>query len=119
MALPRERRLRSARRIALVSRTGRHAGGSIGRLSALPRDDPGPTRLACSAGRRLGSAVRRNRCRRRAQAAFVALTGRIAEGLDLVLRAGPGLEQLEFAELRAELERLLGQVGGLREPEAT
>lgn len=116
MALPRERRLRCARRIVAALRRGRQASESIGRLHALARGDEGPTQLACVFPRRLGGAVRRNRGRRRVHAAFGALAPRLKVGWDLVFRAAAGLDRREFAELRAELERLLEQVGGVREP---
>jgi len=67
-------------------------------------DDPGTVRVAYAVPRALGTAVVRNRVRRRLRAmtAELAAAGDLAPGLHLV-GAAPGAEALPAAELRRHL----------------
>lgn len=63
------------------------------------------TRLGIAASRRLGSAVKRNRLKRRMREAFRRIRHELPRGLDLVVLPQPGLEPT-VAEMQASLRRL-------------
>jgi ribonuclease P protein component len=67
-------------------------------------------RFGISTGRRLGSAVRRNRVRRRLREILRANPNRTGHGWDVLIVARPGSVDASFDELRAAIERLLGGV---------
>jgi ribonuclease P protein component len=76
--------------------------------------DPGtPPRFAYAVGRRVGTAVARNRLRRRLRAA-VATAGSLRPGAYLV-GAGPEAARLSFGELRDTLCEALEAVARLPE----
>ena len=78
------------------------------------RNDLDRTRFGISTGRRLGSAVERNRVRRRLRVLLRALAGRVAAGWDVLLVARPAAAAASQAELGEALERLL-RTSGLME----
>lgn len=103
--------------IRALFRTGR-------RLSAPPLrviyrlTDLGHPRLGVQVSRRAaGSAVRRNRIRRRAREAFRRLLDPSATGVDVMVLAGPEVEALAFEELLARGRKLVERIErGEREP---
>ena len=64
------------------------------------RDDVGPPKATVVAGRRVGSAVRRNRAKRRLRAALSLQT--LPAGRDIVLVARPGADEAPFSQLCQE-----------------
>ena len=72
VALPRAARLSAREQIAAVRRHGRRGQGAIGSLWAQP-SATAHSRLAVAMPKRLGTAVVRNRVRRRLQAHFARL----------------------------------------------
>jgi len=76
------------------------------------------TRYGISTGRRLGSAVARNRVRRRLRTILRSLDERIDRGWDVLLVARPAAAAASQAELEKTLERLL-RLGGLLEGTGT
>lgn len=110
-------RLARAEEFRLVYREGtRHSSRFLVihvRPTALPT-----VRLGLAVGRRVGSAVARNRMRRRLREAVVAHRQGIERGVDLVVVARPEAAAATFAELRADLATalrsaaLLGSAGG-------
>lgn len=58
----------------------------------------------------VGSAVQRNLVKRRARAALRERLSTFANGQDLVFRALPGLAELSWSELSAELDSCLAQI---------
>ncbi len=66
----------------------------------------GEPRVAVVAGRRVGSAVARNRAKRRLRAAAAATNP--PRGRDAVLVARPSSVSAPFAALRSEVERIEG-----------
>ena len=64
------------------------------------RDDVGPPRATVVAGRRVGSAVRRNRAKRRLRAALGLQT--LPSGRDIVLVARAGADEAPFSQLCQE-----------------
>lgn len=77
------------------------------------RNDLDRTRYGISTGRRLGSAVVRNRLRRRLKVLLRALagSGRMGRGWDILLVARPAAAGASQAELGLALERLLAASG--------
>jgi ribonuclease P protein component len=71
------------------------------------RNDLERTRFGISTGRRVGSAVVRNRVRRRLRAVLRRLAVDIARGWDVLIVARPAAASASQAELEATLERLL------------
>jgi ribonuclease P protein component len=78
------------------------------------RNELDRTRYGISTGRRLGSAVVRNRVRRRLKTLLRGLDGGIGRGWDVLLVARPESARASQAELGDALARLL-RSGGLME----
>lgn len=110
VGLPRRLRLGPARRVREVARRGRRVGGRIGVLCYLP-GETSLSRLGQSFARRLGTAVARNRARRRLQEAFLRLEPEISGAWDLFLRAGRGAMEADGCALRHGFEELLREAG--------
>jgi ribonuclease P protein component len=68
---------------------------------------PGTGRVAVVAGRRIGSAVRRNRARRILRAAWRELAPGIGPGRDVVLVAKGAIAEAKTQDLVAEMNGLL------------
>jgi ribonuclease P protein component len=91
--MKRRHRLSRSRDFDTVYRHGRSTATRYLVLYTFPReeqDDEGP-RLGLAVSRQLGSAVERNRLKRRLRAAFEELAGRLPADHDYVLIARPGL----------------------------
>jgi ribonuclease P protein component len=71
------------------------------------RNNQERTRFGISTGKRIGSAVVRNRVRRRLRMLLRALDGRMAEGWDVLIVCRPPAATATQAELGAALERLM------------
>ena len=125
--LPQQSRMRRPEDFRRVLRTGRRAGGSViaGHL-LLPADsDVGvlsgdPAKVGFIVSRAVGSAVVRNRVKRRLRELVRRRVASLPGGCLLVLRAHPAAAGVRQADLAADLdlviERLLRrQVGALRE----
>ena len=94
--MKRRHRLSRSRDFDAVYRQGRSVATRYLVLYAFPREDQdgeGP-RLGLAVSRRLGSAVERNRIKRRLRAAFDELAEALPQGNDYVLIARPGLTEL-------------------------
>jgi len=78
-----------------------------------------PTRYGISTGRRIGSAVARNRVRRRLRSLLRGLSGRIGGGWDVLIVARPPAAAASQAELGAALERLMIGAGLMEGKTAT
>jgi ribonuclease P protein component len=75
------------------------------------RNELGQTRFGISTGRRVGSAVIRNRIRRRIREVLRTLSPRIESGWDILIVARPPAAEAAQSELAAILERLIQQAG--------
>ena len=105
---------REGRRVSLrhfVALLARHEAPGASRLDAAADGDtrgvgPGAdgARLGIVASRRVGSAVVRNRIKRRLREWFRRRRGQLPAGIDLVLIVRPGADSLEWAQLVAELD---------------
>lgn len=74
-----------------------------------PRRDRSP-RVGFVVSKGVGSAVIRNRTKRRLRALMAAHLAGLPGGVDLVVRAQPAAGAASFAELGADLEHLLPRV---------
>ncbi len=79
--------------------------------SNLPRN-----RYGFVAGKRLGGAVHRNRCKRRMRALIHSLHNGLRQGFDIVLVARPAMCRQPFLELQRILKRLLLQARIIETP---
>ena len=125
--LPQQSRMRRPEDFRRVLRTGRRAGGSViaghllladGSAGAVRSGDPAKVGFVVS--RAVGSAVVRNRVKRRLRELMRRRVASLPGGCLLVLRAHPAAAGVRQADLAADLdlviERLLRrQVGALRE----
>jgi ribonuclease P protein component len=95
-------------RLRALGRRGR--SGALTVVHAPASDPSDPPRVAFAVGRRTGSAVVRNRVRRRLRAILrdEAAAGSLAPGLYLV-SAGPAAPGLAFGDLRRHLDRAIAQ----------
>lgn len=116
--LPRESRMRRPEEFRLVMRTGRRAGASL--LSGhLLAGRPAPaTRVGFIVSRAVGSAVVRNRVKRRLRELMRVRIVALPEGCMLVVRAHPAAAGARQAELAADLDLVINrllrrQVGAL------
>ena len=74
------------------------------------------TRYGISTGRRIGSAVVRNRVRRRLRSILGRLGANVSVGWDVLLVARPAAATVTQAELESVLKRLLVSAGLLADP---
>jgi ribonuclease P protein component len=81
-------------------------------LAVLAGEEPIPPRLAYSVGRRVGSAVVRNRVRRRLRAAVHSHRSDLRPGSAYLFGAGPAAAEATFAELDAAVGELLRTAAG-------
>jgi ribonuclease P protein component len=88
-----------------VVRRGRRTSTRMAVVYRIDRDDDAPMRFGFIASRAIGSAVQRNRWRRRLRAAARELVDAGGSGRDIVVRGLPGCADQGFAELRETLHR--------------
>ena len=91
-------------------------GGSRSRAHPLllvryRRNEAEVTRYGLSTGRRLGTAVVRNRTRRRLREALRRIDARVAPGWDVLVVARQASATASHVELTQTLERLMGAAG--------
>ena len=113
--MQRRHRLSRSRDFDAVYRHGRSVSTRFLVLYSFARDDDGPVRIGFAVPRGTGSAVVRNRVKRRLREAWRARLVHIPAGRDYVLIARPGLaEALEargFDWLGERIDEVLGKVG--------
>jgi ribonuclease P protein component len=114
-----DRRLRRRADFQRVYRSGRKAHGRFAAIFCLPREAPtAPWRLGLTATRKTGSAVRRNRQRRRVREFFRIRQARIPEGWDFVVNTKAAMNDATPEALSRDLTRTLLRLGIERKPEA-
>lgn len=84
-------------------RRGRRVSTSNTVLHVLDRRVPDPARFGFIVTKAVGGAVVRNRVRRRLRAVCRELLPGIEHGRDVVIRALPGSDQLDWATLHSEI----------------
>lgn len=94
-------------------RAGRSIRGKILTLRYMP-SPTGVSRLGVQVGKRVGSAVIRNRVKRRLREQFRRIKHRLEEPTDLLLWAFPESAKASSAVIREDMERLLTQARLLR-----
>jgi ribonuclease P protein component len=100
-------RLRRSDDIRAVFSRGKRVGESRVHAHVLPRGDTSPGRWTVVANRRVGSAVVRNRAKRRLRAIMRACV--VPAGIDMVLVARPETASAPSAALAADVQRLVEQ----------
>jgi ribonuclease P protein component len=109
--LARAARLRSSGEFTAVMRRrtghGRGAGAALVVHAALESDRAGPPRFGFAVPRAVGSAVVRNRVRRRLRALCAARQDALPDGVRVVVRALAPAAGMTFAALGTELDRCL------------
>jgi ribonuclease P protein component len=131
--LPQQSRMRRAEDFRRVLRTGRRAGGSVLAGHLLLAVGPGgaagtsgevlsgdPAKVGFVVSRAVGSAVVRNRVKRRLRELMRGRLASLPRGCLLVLRAHPAAASARQADLAADLDLVIGrllrrQVGALRQ----
>jgi len=118
--LPAGHRLRASSDFAAAVRGpgGARAGSTLIVVHANQTDARAgqPPRVGLVVSKSVGTAVVRNRTKRRLRALMAARVPVIPTGTDVVVRANPVAAQADTSELASELDRLLGRV--LRRMEA-
>jgi ribonuclease P protein component len=94
-----------------VYRQGTAYRGRLFSVHAFPNEH-GTPRLGLSVPRKVGNAVTRNAVRRRLREVFYSCISELSGNLDLVVSARPAAAEATFEELREELSKSLGRVGG-------
>ncbi|MGI5819990.1 MAG: ribonuclease P protein component [Armatimonadota bacterium] len=102
--MPTLRRQQDLDRVFQEGRWRRMRAVAVGTYS---RDDDGPSRFAVVAGRRIGTAVRRNRARRRIREALRLMVPEIRGGADVVLAARQDTPDVDFRVLQQAIRRVL------------
>ena len=124
--LPQQSRMRRSEDFRRVLRTGRGAGGSVvaGHLLLAGSDGPvrsgDPAKVGFIVSRAVGSAVVRNRVKRRFRELMRRRVASLPGGCLLVLRAYPAAASARQEDLAADLDLVIGrllrrQVGALRQ----
>jgi len=83
------------------------------------RTDLGNTRFGLATGRKLGTAVVRNRVRRRLRGALRVMAPSFQPGWDVLIIARPALVKADHDALVEALRRLLGRSGVIGGPSTT
>jgi ribonuclease P protein component len=104
----REHRLTRSADFERTTRAGKRWAGDLVVVYHLP--GAGPTRVGLAVGRRIGTAVVRNRVRRRLREAVRPLLPHLAGG-DLVVVARAGAERAEVADLARSIAALAETAG--------
>lgn len=130
--LPQQSRMRRAEDFRRALRAGRRAGGSVlsGHLLPVAAPEPAgsdgavrpsdPAKVGFIVSRAVGSAVVRNRVKRRLRELMRRRLASLPGGCLLVLRAHPAAASARQADLAADLDLVIGrllrrQVGALRQ----
>lgn len=121
--LPQQSRMRRAEDFRRVLRTGRRAGGSVltGHLLLPVGPDGGagtpgevlsgdPAKVGFVVSRAVGSAVVRNRVKRRLRELMRGRLASLPRGCLLVLRAHPAAASARQADLAADLDLVIGRL---------
>jgi ribonuclease P protein component len=94
---------------AVYQRGKKHFSGNVTVFYRERDDDAGP-RVGFTVGKVLGSAVERNRIRRRMRAAVQGHLSQLTRPFDLVMHPRMPVLRLEFAKLEKEIEQLFAAI---------
>ncbi len=104
--MKREFRLTKSTDFERVRRSGKSFAHPLVVLVASP-NQRGTTRFGVAAGKRVGSAVKRNRAKRLIRAALMPLVAEISPGWDIVILARTPLAAADVHKTGAALQQLL------------
>ena len=108
---PRSSHLRRSGEFMLNRRQGRSVQSS--HFTVCISTAPGPgSRLGLAVGRRVGTAVARNRIKRLVREVFRTSRHVIPPALDVVVTALPGAADLSAAEIRSQILGCIGRLAG-------
>ncbi len=103
MRFSRECRLRKSSEFDRLRRVGKWVPGRYFHLQICEREDASlPPRLGLAVSRRVGSAVVRNRVKRRFREIFRAVAPGFLHPVDLVVIARKGVDSIPFSELKQQ-----------------
>jgi len=105
----RQARLRKHADFDKVYRTGRRLFSAHMTVFFLRRD-PGPARVGFTVTRAMGTAVERNRIRRRLREAVRLNLGTVGNAVDVVIHPKKSAQAADFVELREEIARAFGKI---------
>ena len=108
--LPQQSRIRRPQQFRLVTRTGRRAGGRTISAYLLLVLDGEPAKVGFIVSRAVGSAVARNRVKRRLRELARARLASLPSGCMLVVRAHPAAATARQADLATDLDLVLGRL---------
>ena len=118
-------RMRRRRDFTLAVREGRRSGRPALVVHIVRGSEPEPARVGVIVSRRVGSAVVRNRVKRRLRHLIAARVSLLPAGSLVVIRANPPAATTAWAELADELDSCLGSAlsgsasGGRRRPRSS
>jgi ribonuclease P protein component len=98
-----------------VRRNGRSYAHPLIVLVVLPKEDNGHSQFGISAGRSVGTAVRRNRAKRMLREALRSLMSDVIAGWDILLLSRHPLPDASLTEIQSALIQLLSRAGLLNE----
>lgn len=107
--LARPNRLTRGADYKAVVRRGRRCAAAHTVTYVTTTDEKRPTRFGFIVSRQVGSAVVRNTVRRRLKAVCREALPSVRAGTDVVIRALPGADVVEFTALRDEVVRCLAR----------
>lgn len=105
--LHRSHRLRKNEQFQEVFQKGTSAANRQFVVYQVPQEGQGAFRAGISVSKKIGKAITRNRVKRLIKEAIRSLESNIPEGIDLVIIARPGLEEMDFESLRGSLQHVL------------
>jgi ribonuclease P protein component len=105
--LPQQARVRRPQQFRLVTRTGRRAGGRTVIAHLLLAPDGESAKVGFVVSRAVGSAVVRNRVKRRLREILRARLASLPSGCMLVVRAQPAAADSSQADLAADVDQVL------------
>ena len=105
-AFRKEERIRKRAEFQRSSRNGARSQTPHFRVTLCPSTLP-HSRLGVTVGKKIGSAVQRNRVKRRVREFFRLNKGSLPASCDLVITAREGAAGLNFSQLSEELKGLL------------
>lgn len=113
--MKRKFRLTKSNDFQRVRRNGRSYAHPLIVLVIHPQEVKGHSRVGISAGRSVGSAVRRNKAKRMLREAMRFFMPDVKDGWDIILLSRHNLPDTSYLEIRSALQQLLSRAGLFKE----